>query len=95
MITAPYLVSEKTAEQQINEKQVLFPNNVFTVHFVAKKKEKEERKKYSDHRDVISKTPSRKHDKYKIKYTAMSQYISAPLKKIYIEFFSCVICSVP
>ena len=65
----------------------------FTVHFVAKKKEKEKekekekRKKYSNHRDVISKTPSRKHDKYKIKYTAMSQYISAPLKKIYIEFF--------
>lgn len=35
----------------------------------------------------FSKTPSRKHDEYKIKYTAMSQYISAPSKKIYIEFF--------
>lgn len=43
----------------------------------------------------LSKTPSRKHDEYKIKYTAMSQYISEPFKKNIHRFFSFVIFSVP
>lgn len=43
----------------------------------------------------LSKTPSRKHDEYKIKYTAMSQYISEPFKKNIHRVFSFVIFSVP
>lgn len=67
----------------------------FYCTFCSKKKEKENKGKNILITGMsLSKTPSRKHDRYKIKYTAMSQYISEPFKKNIHRAFSCVIFSV-